>query len=139
MVPPGATPPGTPRLACCHCHTRPGKLPGPRSLEGHLLVRCCQKTNSQRNTLPLLAKAAHDPAMPFLCQLGTPRLGSIPSPERSRYFSPIYTPSAAENVTKDSYKNLCDNSCWSCLSAHKIEGCKYLLYSWSAQYMLKQN
>lgn len=135
-VPPRATGPRTRPLACCHCHARPGKLPGPHSLGGHLLVRCCQKTNSQCNSLPVLAEAAHDPAMPFLCQLGTPCLGRIPSTERSRYFSPIYTPSAAENITKDSYKNLCDNSCWSRLSAHKIDGCKYLFYSRSAQYML---
>lgn len=93
--------PRAPQLARCHRSARPGKLPVPRSLEGHLLVRCCRKTNSRRNTLALLAEVAHDPAMPFLCQLGTPRLGRIPSPERSRYFLPIYTLSAAENATTD--------------------------------------
>jgi len=49
----------------------------------------------------LLAEAAHDPATPFLCQLGTPCLWRTPSPQRSRHFSPIYTLSAAENATED--------------------------------------
>ena len=36
-------------------------------------------------------------------------------------------------------KNLYDNSCQRHLSAHKIEGCNYLLYAQSHWYMLKQH
>lgn len=103
MVPPSVMLPGSPLASPLTPPRTPREAAGASQSRGTSVssVLSENKLPAQLHTPMLLAEAAHDPAMPLLCQLGTPRLGRIPLPETSKYFSPIYTPSAAEKTTKD--------------------------------------